>query len=309
MKHTLLFILAFLLFRGPHDTLHAQTQTDGIMMPKGDFCVAVMAENGTWDQYWEGTRLIKNDNIGTLSRLTVMPMIAYGITNRIMVLAQLPWVKTKASGGQMAGVQGFQDLGLAIKGNLFSRDIGKGTLHIFATGEYALPATNYLSDYMPFSLGLGAHQITARAMVHYRWDMGLYLRGMGGHIWRTYTRIERDYYYKDGSYYSEWMDVPNAVHAQAVAGYYFLNDLLQLELQYTLLHATDGDDIRTWNPAQPTNRMNMDLVGGSLRFYAPGQLAGLSVIAGYQHTVAGRNVGQTSALFGGITYQFNILNR
>lgn len=208
----------------------------------------------------------------------------------------------------MAGVSGLQDFGIAIKGNLYSKDIGKGTLHIFGTAAYARPVNNYLSDYMPYNLGLGTDQITARVMVHYKWDMGLYVRLMGAHIWRTYTKIERDYYYKDGSHYSEWIDVPNAVNAQAVAGFYFFKDLLQLELQYTLLHSNSGDDIRRWNAAQPTNRMNIDNVGGILRHYVPGKLSGLSILGGYQYTVQGRNMGQCSTIFGGITYQFNVLS-
>lgn len=288
--------------------MEAQTTTDGIMMPKGDFCIALMADKGTWDKYWEGSRLIHNANIGKFTRTSVMPMVAYGITNRLFVLVQLPYVATKSSGGQLAGVSGLQDFGIAIKGNLYSKDIGKGTMHIFGTAEYARPVSNYLSDYMPYSLGLGTDQITARVMAHYKWDMGLYVRLMGAHIWRTYTKVERDYYYKDGSHYSEWMDVPNAVNAQAVAGFYFLEDMLQLELQYTLLHATSGDDIRRWNAPQPTNRMNMDNVGGMLRYYVPGKLSGLSILGGYQYTIQGRNMGQFSTIFGGITYQFNVLS-
>jgi len=308
MKYSLIyaaFCVAFL--SGNAIQMNAQTQTDGIMMPKGDVCIALMADRGSWDQYWEGPSLIRNGNIGTFKRASILPMIAYGISDRILILAQLPYVTTSSTGGQLAGVSGLQDIGLAIKGNLYSRDIAKGTLHIFGTTEYARPVTNYLSDYQPYSLGLGTNQITARGIIHYRWDTGLYLRGMGAYIWRTYTKVERDYYYKDGSYYSEWMDVPNAINGQAVAGYYFFEDMLQLELHYTLLHATDGDDIRQWNPAQPTNRMNMDVLGGMLRFYAPGKLGGLSVIGGYQYTVSGRNMGQFSTLFGGITYQFNVL--
>jgi hypothetical protein len=308
MKHSpICTALCLVLLMGYGHRVEAQTATDGIMMPKGDLCIALMADKGSWDHYWEGTNLISNGNVGTLKRTSIMPMVAYGITDRILVFVQLPYVSTESTGGQMSGVSGLQDIGLAIKGNLFSRDIGKGTLHIFGVGEYSRPITNYLSDYMPYSLGLGTDQITARAIAHYRWDMGLYLRASGAHIWRGYTKVERDYYYQDGSVYSEWMDVPNAVNAQAVAGFYFLEDMLQLEMQYTLLHATSGDDIRRWNPGQPTNRMKMDIVGGSLRFYVPGTLSGLSLIAGYQHTISGRNMGQFSTLFGGLTYQFNVI--
>lgn len=304
MRKLLHFSLLLAALTWQASGLQAQTQTDGIMMPKGEFCVALMGEQASWDRYWEGTILIENGNIGTFSRTMITPMVAYGISNRIMVLAQLPWVSTESTGGQLRGVQGLQDIGLALKGNLFSRDIWKGTLHIFGTAEYGRPVTNYLSDYMPYSIGLGTTQVTARTMVHYRLDQGPYVRGMAGHIWRSYTRAERDYYYKDGSYYTEWMDVPHAIHAQAVAGCYFFEDILQLELQYTWLLSTSGDDIRRWNSPQPTNRMDAETVGGFLRFYAPGALGGLSAIAGYQYTLNGRNMGRSATWLGGLTYQF-----
>lgn len=304
MKNILVSALLVLgIFQIP-DRLVAQTQTDGIMMPKGEFCVAIMGESASWDQYWEGTLLIRNGNIGTFHRNAIMPMAAYGISDRLMVLAQLPWVSTRSTGGQLSGVSGLQDIGIAVKGNVFSRDIGQGTLHIFASGEYSRPVTNYLSDYMPYSLGLGTDQVAARLMAHYKLDMGLYARVLGGYIWRGYTRAERDYYYADGSYYTRWMDVPSAIQTQWVLGYYFLDDMFQLEMQYTTMHATSGDDIRRWNMPQPTNRMNMDNIGGFLRFYVPGKLSGLSFIGGYQHTLQGRNMGKATALSAAITYQF-----
>lgn len=293
-------------FLGSVTELPGQTTTDAIMMPKGDVCFALMGELGTWDRYWEGTTLIANGNIGTFSRTSITTMAAYGISNRIMVLAQLPYVFTSSTGGQLRGVSGLQDIGLALKGTLYARDIWKGTFFLFGVAEYSRPVTNYLSDYMPYSIGLGTDQVVARLMAHYRLDAGPYVRVTAAHVWRGYTKVERDYYYQDGSVYSPWMDVPHALQAQFVGGCYFLDDLLQLELQYSLMHATSGDDIRRWNAPQPTNRMNADQVGGFLRFYVPGTLSGLSLIGGYQYTLSGRNMGKSAQFLGALTYQFNI---
>lgn len=83
MKHTFFFFMVWLMLLMTFSTrMEALTPTDGIMMPKGDFCIALMADNGIWDQYWEGTRLIHNANIGKFTRMSVMPMVAYGISNR-----------------------------------------------------------------------------------------------------------------------------------------------------------------------------------------------------------------------------------
>ena len=84
----------------------AQTPTDGLMMPKGEICVAVVYEDAQWDHYWEGTYLRTNGNIGTFDRKMLMPMIVGGITDDINVIVSLPYVKTSASGGQIAGIDG-----------------------------------------------------------------------------------------------------------------------------------------------------------------------------------------------------------
>jgi hypothetical protein len=75
---------------------YSQTPTDGLMMPKGEICIAVIYEDANWDKYWEGTYLRTNGNIGTFNRKMLMPMIIGGITDKINVIVSLPYVKTSA---------------------------------------------------------------------------------------------------------------------------------------------------------------------------------------------------------------------
>lgn len=96
MKKTLL-LQVFCI--GMVTTVVGQTYTDATMMKKNEICIAMMYEQGTWDQYWEGTNLITNENIGTFTRSTYMPMIAYGITDKLNVLLSTPYVSTKSDGG------------------------------------------------------------------------------------------------------------------------------------------------------------------------------------------------------------------
>ena len=52
----------------------AQTESDGIMMNKKQFCNGVTYMYSTWDQYWEGTLKRKNEEIlliAILERRTV----------------------------------------------------------------------------------------------------------------------------------------------------------------------------------------------------------------------------------------------
>ncbi len=299
-----LFTLSLLV----SNSLLAQSPSDEILMKKYELCVAVTYDLGEWNQYWEGTYLRGNENIGVLTRNMVMPMVAAGITDKLNVLIATPYVKTKSTGGQLAGVEGFQDISIALKYEILKKEIGKGKLALLGTAAFATPMSNYLSDYMPYSLGLGTNEITLRAIVHYQLDKGMYARVAGAHLWRGQTEVERDYYYNNGSYYSTFMDVPNAWNYQATIGTWLFNYALRLEANYTALKSTSGDDIRAYNAPQPTNKMEMTSVGFFAQYYFKKKIKGLGVLGYYNQVIDGRNIGKSTNLGIGATYQFKVKN-
>ncbi|OOG69273.1 transporter [Algoriphagus sp. A40] len=282
---------------------YAQTPTDGLMMPKGEICIAVIYEDANWDHYWEGTYLRTNGNIGTFNRKMLMPMIVGGITDKINVIVSLPYVKTSASAGQLTGVEGFQDFGISLKAQLVEKTMEKSKLMVFSNLSFSTPASNYLSDYMPFSLGFGANELGLRAIGQYELNKGPYLRGSIAYLHRGATEAERDYYYQDGSYYTATMDVPDAWNAQLALGSWFLDKKLRVEATLTLLNSTSGDDIRAYNAPQPTNKVEYDQVGGFAQYYLK-KGGGLGFLAYYNHMFSGRNMGQFSGYGLGLTYQF-----
>lgn len=281
----------------------SQTPTDGLMMPKGEICIAVIYEDANWDKYWEGTYLRTNGNVGTFNRKMLMPMIVGGITDRINVIVSLPYVKTSATGGQLTGVEGIQDFGISLKAQLVDNTLGAGKLTVFSNLSFSTPASNYLSDYMPFSLGFGANELGIRAIGQYELDKGPYVRGSLAYLHRGATEAERDYYYQDGSFYTSTMDVPDAIHAQLALGSWFLQKKLRVEATLTTFRCASGDDIRAYNSPQPTNKVDFDQVGGFAQYYFKKD-GGLGVLAYYNHMFSGRNMGQFSGLGLGITYQF-----
>jgi len=286
--------------------LRAQTPTDDLMMPKQDICIALAYENGTWDEYWEGTMLRSNANIGTFTRTAIMPMLAYGITDKINFFAGLPYIQTEATGGQLKGVSGIQDLSLALKAELLNQQAGPGKLAFLTTVGFSTPASNYLSDYLPFSIGFGARELSLRGILQYRFDNGIYARGAAAHLWRAQTKVERDSYYNNGYYYSEWMDVPNALNYNAAVGVWMFNNSLKLEANYMGLRSTSGDDIRIYNSPQPTNKVEVDQVGFFAQYYFKSikPLKGLGLLAYYSKMTNGRNMGKFENFGFGATYQF-----
>ena len=291
------------------NVLQSQTPTDGLMMPSKEACVLLGYDFGKFDHYWEGDYLRTNETIATVHRTTILPMAAIGILDELDLYLSLPYVKTKSldpNGGKFAGAEGFQDFGIALKYKALERSLGKGRLSLFSTVGYSTPATNYLSDYMPYSIGFGAPEFALRGIVQYQLNKGYYARVMIAHLWRGYTEAERDYYYNNGSYYSATMDVPNAWNFEGVLGAWFLNNSLRIELNYTGLKSTSGDDIRAYNAPQPTNKVKSDRIGIFAQYYFKG-VKGLGVVANYSRVVNGRNTGKFSNISAGLTYQFNYL--
>ncbi|WP_057939080.1 hypothetical protein [Algoriphagus resistens] len=288
----------------------AQTPTDGLMMPKGDICFLLNFEYGQFDHYWEGETLRKNGTIAKVQRRTAMVMAAYGITKRLDVYAGLPYVSTNSTtpnGGKFAGTSGIQDLALGLKYEALRKKGEKGELTVFGSVLFSTPVSNYLSDYQPYSLGIGAPQLAWRALVEYEWNSGVYLRGQAGYIWKGYTEAEREYYYNDGSYFTSWMDVPSAWTYEAVVGKWFMNKSFRAELSYNSSRSTSGDDIRAYNAPQPTNKVDMDRVGVFAQYFF-NKPKGLGVVASYSRVIHGRNAPEMTAISAGVTYQFGLFS-
>lgn len=303
MNLKLKFLSLLLVGLGISNLTIAQTPTDGLMMPKGEICIAVIYEDSNWDHYWEGTYLRTNGNVGTFNRKMIVPMIVGGITDKINFIVSLPYVKTSATGGQMAGVEGIQDFSVSLKGELVEKALWNGKLMVFSNLSFSTPASNYLSDYMPFSLGFGANELGLRLIGQYEMDKGPYLRGSFAYLHRGATEAERDYYYQEGSYYTATMDVPDALNAQLAVGSWFLQKKLRVEATLTTLRCASGDDIRAYNTPQPTNKVDFAQVGGFAQYYFQKD-RGLGVLAYYNHMFSGRNMGQFSGYGLGLTYQF-----
>lgn len=288
--------------------LKAQTPFDAVMMKQRESCFGLIYDQGSWHQYWEGTYLRHNETVATLKRQIVMPMIAIGVLDKLNLIVIAPYIKTHSTqpnGGKFQGAKGFQDLTIALKYEILKKEIGKGKLVLLTTAGYTTPMTNYLSDYRPYAIGNGTNELSLRGIVHYKLNMGLYARVDGGYLFRGYTKAERDYYYNNGSYYTAWMDVPSAWEFNSVIGMSMLQNSLRVEASYYGLKSTQGDDIRKYNAAQPTNKVQFDQVGITAQYYIK-PLKGISVLSYYNQIVNGRNTGKFSSFGVGGTYQFKI---
>ncbi len=285
--------------------LRAQSLTDDLLMKKGDICLALTVSEDKWDKYWEGSFLLQNPNIGTLTRQMVVPMMGLGFTNTLNFFAELPHVQTFASEGTMRGVAGIQDFNFGLKYQILKTDFNPASLRLFLSANYSLPASNYLSDYLPFSIGLGARTASLRTILFMNsWNEKIFIRGMASYSHVGTTDAERTYYYADGqSYYTPTMDVPSRYGYEVMAGSRLLKKKLHLEAGILNQTSLTGDDIRRWMGPQPTNKMDFTNVAARIRIFP---VRSSSIIAGYSKTLKGRNVGESSAFTLAFTHVFNV---
>lgn len=281
--------------------LAAQMPTDALMMARGQLCNLLQYNHTSWDQYWQGTEKRGNLNLGTFTNQNVMLMSALGVTDRFNVLVALPYVWTNASDSYLAGQRGVQDLSLWLKYHPVSLGAGPGKFNAFATAGASTPVSNYVPDFLPFSIGLQSRSLSGRAVLNYTADFGLYLTLQAGYTWRSNIEIDRDGYLAHGQYYyTDEVEVPNMYDATGRLG--FINSWLQTEVFYDHFDGVSGDDIRYNDMPFPTNRMQASSVGWMGK-YTYRQWA---VQLGASRVLSGRNFGQGTTLSAGLLYAFRV---
>jgi hypothetical protein len=280
----------------------AQTDIDGLLMQKGFFCVGPTAGKSSWKNYWEGTNKRENLNLGTVSTTSAMLMGNYGITDKLNVLFGLPYVKTKASAGQLAGQKGLQDLSLFVKWVAKEKHIGKGHLKAIVIGGYATPTSNYTADLLPLSIGLKSKTAMLRLMADY--ERGNWFATVSGtYNFRNNVTLDRNTYYTTALHYTNEVKMPDATYFNVRAGYRTSTWIVEaIADKWTTL---GGFDITKNNMPFISNKMNATKLGMHIK-YDTDFINGLSLVADGFTTVAGRNVGQASGFSGGIFYIFDL---
>jgi len=295
-----LLILALLCCK--MNAVSAQTDIDAIMMEKNAFCVGPMYSYSSWKNYWEGTLKRENLNIGKVSSQMFGLMGNYGITRKLNALFSIPYVKTKASAGTLHGMKGVQDLSLFLKWRPVQKKIGYGRLSVFGIAGISFPVTDYVADFLPLSIGLHSKTASARVMIDYERN-SLFVTGSATFVYRDNVEIDRTSYYTTEMHYTNEVEMPNGANYNFRAG--FRNQRLIAEAVVNNWTTLGGFDITRNNMPFPSNRMNATTVGVNLKYVLPFHPQ-LSIVAGGNTTVAGRNMGQATNVYGSFFYVFNL---
>ena len=285
--------------------LQAQTDMDGIMMQKNNLCTGFQYSYSSWTDYWEGKLKRNNENLGTVSTQMIGWMGNYGITNKLNIMAGLPYVKTKASAGTLHGLDGLQDVSVSLKYQAFQLKGIAGTVKVIGVAGVSLPVTNYVADYQPLALGLKSKTATARIIVDYEYNR-FYATGAFAYVFRDNVKIDRDAYYTTELHLTNEVEMPNAGHWQVHLGY--RGKLIGAEVYVNRMMTFGGFDITRNNMPFPSNRMNATIGGLNIKCN-PRALPGLSIMAGSSFVADGRNVGQSKMYGAGLAYVFDFTKK
>ena len=292
-----LFINAVLV----HKITFAQTDLDAIMMEKKQFCLGPMFGYSSWKDYWEGTTKRDNANLGTVSTQTYSIMGNYGITNKLNFLFNVPYIKSKASAGQLHSMSGLQDISLWIKYMPVEEEVGPGIFSLYGIGGLSFPSSNYIPDYLPLSIGLKSTNLSFRVMADYQisnWFATL----SGTYVSRSNVKIDRTAYYTTEMHYTNEVKMPDAMQFGFRTG--IRNEKIIAEALLSNWTTLGGFDITKNNMPFLSNKMNSTTAGVNFK-YNLNKPFGLSLTGGAQHTIAGRNVGQASGFNAGVFYVLN----
>lgn len=275
-----------------------QTDIDAIMMEKNAFCIGPMFGYSSWEDYWEGTLKRENLNLGKVSTTMYSIMGNYGITSKLNILFGLPYIKTKASAGQLKGLKGIQDLSFWVKWKAYSKKLGQGRLSVFAIGGYSFPASDYTADFLPMSIGLESKNLSLRGMADYQ--RGVWFgTASATYILRSNIKLDRPAYYTTEMHYSNEVEMPDAASYNVRLGYRDKGAYAEAVLEGW--KTLGGFDITRNNMPFPSNEMNATRVGFNFKYPMP-FLPQLSVTGNVMTTVAGRNVGQSTGFNAGVFY-------
>ncbi|MFE3871331.1 hypothetical protein ACFX5F_08840 [Flavobacterium sp. ZS1P70] len=283
--------------------INAQTEIDGIMMSKNNFCFGAVYQYSSWNEYWEGTFKRENLNLGTVSTKSVGIMGNYGITDKLNILFSVPYVETKASAGTMGGQKGLQDLSLTIKYMPIEKTIGKATYSFYVLGSFSTPISNYSADYLPLSIGLQSKTAALRLMGDFQ--LGNFFSTLSGaYVKRANITIDRNAYLTDEIHYTNEVDMPDAISVNFRAGFRSSRLIAEFVIDNWVTQS-GGFDITKNNMPFPSNTMNALKYGVNSK-YTLKKIPQLSLVGGFNYVVQGRNVGKSDTFYGGLFYVINI---
>jgi hypothetical protein len=281
----------------------AQTMDGGSMMPRRTLSAGVFYAHDSWDQYWEGTLKRTNGNIGTLTTQSVTFVGGFSMTDRLAVMAALPYIWTHASQGVLHDMSGFQDLALAARFRLVTTGpSAHGTLSAFVGGVAAIPTSNYTPDFYPLSIGTAGRRTSGHLALDFQSNSAWFANAAAAYMWCSNVRLNRNSYYTNGQLYlTNEVVMPNVVDYTLTAG--VARGDWRIPVSVVQQRTLGGGDIRRQDMPFVSNRMDFVKLDGALMYALP---KSVSISLGAARVLTGRNVGQSTTFTSGLVYALHL---
>jgi hypothetical protein len=281
----------------------AQTVNDGPMMPGRTISAGVLYSHDSWNQYWEGTLKRANGNIGTLTTKSVTLVGGYAVTDRLALMAALPYIWTHASQGVLHDMSGYQDLALAAKVRLIGTGPSeRGSFSAFLAGVAAIPTSAYTPDFYPLSIGTAGRRTSGQLTMNFQSSSAWFANASASYMWCSNVKLNRSSYYTNGQLY-----LTNEVVMPNVVGYTFSAGIdrghWRIPVSLVQQRTLGGGDIRRQDMPFVSNRMDFVKLDGGVMYALP---KNVSVSLGAARVLNGRNVGQSTTITSGLVYALHL---
>jgi len=275
------------------------------MVPRKDLMTGFLYTHDSWDEYWEGTLKRGNGNIGTITTQSVTWFADYGVTDKLNVIATLPYVWTGASQGVLHGMSGFQDVTLSAKYQLLETGLtGAGSLRAVVVASAGVPVSDYTPDFLPLSIGSASNRFSGRLTLRFQARRGWFIDGSAAYTWRGNVKLDRPSYFTDDRLFmSDEVAMPDVFHYTISAGY--RKEGLLVPISFSEQTTLGGGDIRRQDMPFVSNRMNFSKLDALVMYSLPKGWKDVAVRVAATYTVSGRNVGQATTVTAGVLYTFH----
>jgi hypothetical protein len=274
-RKTCVAVLAGLVLGAP---MAAAMDLNGFLPAAGEGTVALSFTAEGYDEFWVGETKVSDPGVGEVETDSIALWMRYGFTDRLAVVANVPYVDATSDGLGRFEDSGLQDLSALL---LFrALEAGDGARHrLVLGGGIRTPLSDYEAN-LPVDLGDGTTDFLLRAVYQFESGGGFYFSQQVGYDLRGEDAPDGLPLYTEVGY--SWPRV-------TVNGFY---------LDYS---ADGGTDIGDPGFTFPGNKDETERLGAKV-FARLTESVGAQVSA-FQ-TLDGRNSGDISGVSAGFTFGF-----
>jgi hypothetical protein len=268
--------LAFALVGGA--TVAAAQDLDGFSPEPGKGDVALSYSFDSYDEFWAGTGKVSVPDLGTVESHSISLWWRHGFTDKLALVASLPYVDADGDGPAPFEESALQDLMVLAQYRLLTRESGAQRHSIVLGGGFRTPASDYEAN-TPIDVGDGTTDVLLRAV---------YLLQSGNFYLSTQI-----------GYDLRGEDAPDGLPFAVTGGWSFGRSTVSAT--YSQYFADGGTDIGDPGFTFPSNQDEYTRIGAKL-FSRINDRFGWSIAA--FTTVDGRNSGDTTGYSGGLVFSY-----